>query len=58
MREHFFREAINSMNATRPTLLAARLFGKREKRRDGYGHEVTLSHWRGTTYLINWKEAK
>lgn len=53
----FLVEAVNSMTASRRTLLAVRLFGSRFKAQDQ--HVVaTLSRWRGKTYLLSYKDLR
>jgi len=54
-QDNFLIEATESMIAPRRTLLAARLFGKKTKSRDKHV-QVTLSHWRGKTYLVGYKD--
>lgn len=51
----FTKEALRTFTANRWTLLCARLFGQKTVSYDGR-YQVTLHHWRGKTYLTDFKE--
>lgn len=57
MSEFYFREAVNTLKATRWELLCARFFGKKREATDN-GTTVVFREWRDKLYLIDVKESK
>lgn len=57
MNENFdaYFPAINTIVASRWTIMLARIFGSRREFRDGNAW-VTVARWRGKVYLINCSE--
>jgi hypothetical protein len=51
----FFREAANTLKASRWTLFKARWLGVKHVGVDG-AHSVTIYHYRGVSYLFDFKE--
>lgn len=57
MLSPFSEESINTMKAGWFELICANLFGKKTIGRDGC-FTVTLSRWRGRSYLLDFRESK
>lgn len=56
MLSPYFEESINTMKAGWIELICAKLFGKKTVGRDGY-YSVTVSYWRGRSYLLDFRES-
>lgn len=55
---HFpgLRAALESCQASRWTLLMARIFGQRQTTTDEFGTVIKTAHWRGKTYLLDFEK--
>ena len=49
------RAALNTLGATRWTLIQVKLFGKKQKDTSPKGQEMTITKYRGELYLTDYK---